>query len=408
MKGILQKGGCDITENEELADVLVLNSCIVKTPTENKIVHKLKRWQEDYPDKKIIVSGCMPQADYSKTVDVVPEASLVGPNNCRDITKAVRKTMEGERVEYLDEKKEDRFCLPRIRENDLIGIVEIAQGCCGNCSYCQVKFAKGELKSYESDSIVDEVKRSLRSGCKEIWLTTQDTASYGTDIGTSLPELLEKIVKVPGKFRVRIGMMNVDTLQPILEELAEVYGSDKIYSFLHLPLQSGSNRILEEMNRRYTVEEFKKVVERFRDSVPELNLWTDIIVGFPSENENDFKRTVETVEEIKPDRVNVSRFGLRPGTRAESLDDKRSEETKKIRSRKLSDLTREIRTDRLKNFVGEDREVLILGKNKRVWKGKDGTYRNVLVENGKNVKGSFRKVEIKSCGVSGLVGSISY
>jgi MiaB/RimO family radical SAM methylthiotransferase len=215
MKGLLSRAGSHIVENEKLADVLVLNSCIVKSPTENRIIHKLKEWRESYPDKKLVIAGCMPQAEYDRTKDFAPEASLVGPHNCRDIVKAIRRTAEGEQVEHLEERREDKLCLPRIRQNKFIDICEIAQGCSGNCAYCQVKLAKGELKSFAPNKIIKEVAQSTKAGCKEVWITSQDNGSYGRDLGTSLSELLESIVNISGKFRVRVGMMNADTVKLI-------------------------------------------------------------------------------------------------------------------------------------------------------------------------------------------------
>ncbi|MFP4116181.1 MAG: tRNA (N(6)-L-threonylcarbamoyladenosine(37)-C(2))-methylthiotransferase [Candidatus Aenigmatarchaeota archaeon] len=399
MKGLLSRAGGQVVENEDIADMLILNSCIVKSPTENRIIHRLKEWKEEYPNKEMIIAGCMPQAEYDRTVEFAPHASLVGPNNCRDIAKAVRKTMEGERVEYLDGRREEKLCLPRIRGNDLIDICEIAQGCPGNCSYCQVKFAKGGLKSYDPDKIVKEVSQSLNVGCREVWITAQDTASYGRDIGTSLPELLEKITKLSGNFRVRVGMMNVNTLKPILDELIEVYKSEKIYSFLHLPLQSGSDKILEKMNRKYTVEEWKKVVKRFRKEVPELNLWTDVIVGFPGETGEEFKDTKEVLKDLRPEHTNVSRFGARPGTEAKEME-QLDTEVKKSRSEELSELVKKISKEEKGNLVEEKRKVLVLGKEegKNQWKGRDTSYRPVVLDSKEDLKGKFVTVVVEDFG----------
>lgn len=399
MKGLLSRAGGQVVENEDIADMLILNSCIVKSPTENRIIHRLKEWKEEYPNKEMIIAGCMPQAEYDRTVEFAPHASLVGPNNCRDIAKAVRKTMEGERVEYLDGRREEKLCLPRIRGNDLIDICEIAQGCPGNCSYCQVKFAKGGLKSYDPDKIVKEVSQSLNVGCREVWITAQDTASYGRDIGTSLPELLEKITKLSGNFRVRVGMMNVNTLKPILDELIEVYKSEKIYSFLHLPLQSGSDKILEKMNRKYTVEEWKKVVKRFRKEVPELNLWTDVIVGFPGETGEEFKDTKEVLKDLRPEHTNVSRFGARPGTEAKEME-QLDTEVKKSRSEELSELVKKISKEEKGNLVEEKRKVLVLGKGegKNQWKGRDTSYRPVVLDSKEDLKGKFVTVVVEDFG----------
>lgn len=407
MKGLLSRAGCKVVQNKELADVLILNSCIVKSPTENRIIHQLKEWEEKYSDKGLILAGCMPQAEYSRAREFVPDASFVGPNNCKGIVKAVRKTVGGEQVEYLDERREEKLCLPRIRQNSLVDICEVAQGCLGSCSYCQVKSAKGSLKSFPPRKILKEVKQSLNTGCKEVWVTSQDTAAYGRDLGTTLPELLQRVVKLPGNFRVRVGMMNANTAKPILDELVEVFQDEKIYSFLHLPLQSGSDRILERMNRNYTVNGFKEVVRTFREKIPKLNFWTDLIVGFPGETEEDFKATKETIKEIGPDFVNLSKFGARPGTEAKQMEQV-STKVKKKRSRELSKLVDEISEERKGKFLGTTREVLVTerGRKPGQWKGRDDSYRPVLTSSENDLRGKFVPVKIESKRGGGLQGEL--
>ncbi|MFP4045809.1 MAG: tRNA (N(6)-L-threonylcarbamoyladenosine(37)-C(2))-methylthiotransferase [Candidatus Aenigmatarchaeota archaeon] len=406
MKGLLLRSGCEMTERIEAADVLILNSCIVKSATENRILHRLEEWQNEYPDKKIIVAGCMPQAEYGRTKEFAPDASLVGPHNCEDITKAVRKISEGKQVEFLDERREAKLCLPRVRDNKYVDICEVAQGCLGDCSYCQVKFAKGNLKSYEPNQILKEIRQSRNNGCKEIWITAQDTAAYGRDIGTNLPELLEQIINLPGRFRVRAGMMNVDTIRPILDELIDVYKSDKIYSFLHLPLQSGSDRILKKMRRKYSVEEWKEVASRFREEIPDLNLWTDVIVGFPGETKEEYEKTKELLEDVRPDYFNVSRFTARPGTDAKEMD-QLTTEVKKKRSEELSEMVRRISHESKKSFVGREREILVTEKTNRgnQYKGRDESYRPVIVSAGKEARGDFFKVEMTDAQTAFLEGS---
>lgn len=405
MRGLLSRAGCDLVENEELADVLILNSCIVKSPTENRIIHRLKELEEKYSEKDLILAGCMPQAEYERAREFAPEASFVGPNNCKDIAKAVRKTAEGGQVEYLEGKREEKLCLPRIRNNKLVDICEIAQGCVGNCSYCQVKDAKGELRSYSPQKILEEVKQSLRTGCKEVWLTAQDTAAYERDIGTDLAELLEQVVKLRGNFRTRIGMMNTNTAKPILGDLIEKYKNEEVYSFLHLPLQSGSDPVLDKMNRKYTVDEFVRIVERFREEIPKLNFWTDIIVGFPGEDEEDYEKSKEVLKELKPDTVNVSRFGARPGTEAKEMNQIPSD-VKKGRSKEISKLVEEISRERKEEILGTTRKILVTEKGNKPnqWKGRDETYRTVLVKSGEDLLGKFVSVKIVDSEEGNLYG----
>ncbi|MFB6216614.1 MAG: tRNA (N(6)-L-threonylcarbamoyladenosine(37)-C(2))-methylthiotransferase [Candidatus Aenigmatarchaeota archaeon] len=408
MKGLLLRSGCEIVENQELADVLVVNSCIVKGPTENRIIHRLKEFREEDGERNIILAGCMPQAEYERAREFAPEASFVGPHNCKDIQKAVKSTYEGETVEFLDERREEKLCLPRMRYNELIDICEIAQGCTGNCTYCQVKFSKGSLKSYDPGNIEEEIRQSLNTGCKEIWMTCQDTASYGRDIGSSFPDLMQRILNLSGKFRIRIGMMNVDTLNENLKDTIDIFRDERVYSFLHLPLQSGSDKVLERMGRNYTSDGFVETVETFREEVEDLNLWTDVMVGFPGETEQDFKKTERVLKDVKPENVNVSRFSPRPGTEAKDMEKVRSE-VKKTRSKEMSEITETIRRDARKELEGTEREVLITerGEGEMEWKGRDMAYRNVLVETERNIRGSFRDVEIVDVEDTYLKGMLS-
>ena len=196
MLGVLKRGGCEIVRNPEIADVLIINTCIVKDPTEKKMIYRIQNLKKNYPDKKIIIAGCMPMGEYDVLKKIAPGASLLGPNNCLDVLKCVKKTVEGNVVEYLDRRKEAKLCKPKIRFNDFIDIVEISQGCLGHCTYCIVKNAKGELKSYPPEEIIKDIEMSLNTGCKEIWLTSQDCGCYGKDIGVTLTDLLRGIDKI--------------------------------------------------------------------------------------------------------------------------------------------------------------------------------------------------------------------
>jgi len=213
--------------------------------------------------------------------------------------------------------------LPYIPSKEDITIIPISEGCLGDCNYCSVKFARGKLKSYKIEDIIKQIKG------KKILLTSQDTGCYGLDINTNLVELLKQVVKVKGNFQVRVGMMNPEHVLPILKDLVEVYKDKKIFKFIHIPIQSGSNNVLKEMNRRYTVEDFIKIVKEFRKQIPEIHISTDIIVGYPTETEEDFKKTINLLEKLKLEVINLSRFAPRPKTAALKLKQLPVEEIKR-------------------------------------------------------------------------------
>lgn len=405
MAGLLEAAGFDIIKNEKYADLIIIVTCYVKSPTEQRILFRIKQLKESYHDKKLIIAGCMPEGIYGTVVGIAPDASLVSTHHVKEIAQAVKKTLEGKRVEYLGKSEEVKLCLPKIRKNPMIDIVPISSGCNSSCAYCCVRFAKGKLFSYPKEMIIKEVENSIKQGCKEVWLTSQDDASYGLDEGKSrLPELLKDISNIPGKFFVRIGMMNPKNVLPILQDLIISYQSNKIYKFLHLPIQSGDDDILEKMNRGYDVENFLKIVKEFRKKL-DFTLWTDVIVGFPEETEEQFENTIKIIKEIKPDWTNVSKFGLRPKTSAKNLNQINPKIISK-RSEAMSEIVRKITLEKNKGWIGWKGDVLVSKKGKKPgqWLGRNLVYKLVLVESRENLLGRLVKAEIEKVDFSHLIG----
>ena len=408
MAGLLTKSGFDIVKNIENSDLVILNTCYVKSPTEQKILFRIKDIQEKYPEKKLIISGCMVEAAYEKVLDVAPEANLVSTHHITEIPKVAKKTLDGKKIELIGKREEVKLCLPKIRKNPIIDIVPISSGCTGYCSYCSVKFAKGELFSYPKDKILEEIKIAVREGCKEIWLTAQDTAAYGLDNGMRLPKLLNEISRIHGNFFVRIGMMNPKNVKDILKDLVKSYKSKKIYKFLHLPVQSGDDEILKKMNRGYKVKDFEKIVAEFDNSL-RFQLWTDVIIGFPGETDEQFEKTVQLIKRIKPDWVNISKYGARPNTLASKFVQLPSDIVK-IRSKFLSDLVKEISLEKNKEWIDWEGKILITerGNNPGQWLGRNFAYKPVIV-NGKNIlPGNTLKVKIVDALPSCLIGQPLY
>lgn len=318
MKGLVKQAGLEITGNPSIADILVINTCIVKGRTEKKIERRIKDLSK--LGKPVIVAGCMPEVRKERLDG--KNIYLLGTHHFRDINKLIRKIYQrGYRnEEFTSKRDEEKLLTGKIPTNKKIGITQISEGCLGNCSFCLVKYAKGKLFSYSLKRIIKNIRNDLEN-CKEIWITSQDNASYGLDRGKrKLPELLKKIIKLKGRFKVRIGMMNPNNVIPILDDLIEIYKNDKIKKFLHLPVQSGSNRILKKMNREYKIEDFKRIIRRFRKETPEIKIWTDIIVGFPEETREDFEKTKQLVKEVKFNKINISRFWRMKGTEAEKMN----------------------------------------------------------------------------------------
>jgi MiaB-like tRNA modifying enzyme len=339
------QSGLQITNNPDIADFLIINTCIVKEPTEKKIERRIQDLQKKYAKKPIIIAGCMPELRKFKEKNIY----LLGIHHVKDICKLIRKILEHNynEKEFLGKRDEEKLLTGKISRIKGIGITQISEGCLGNCSFCITKLAKGKLFSYPEDNIIKNIQQDLKSGCKEIWLTSQDNAAYSLDSGASkLPELMNKILNLKGKFQIRLGMMNPENILLILNKLIDIYKNKKMKKFLHLPLQSGSNKILKLMNRKYKVEDWLRIVQEFRKEIPDLFLSTDIIVGFPEETEQDFQASLKILQEIKPQQLNISKFWTRKRTDAEKMK-QLPKEVAKRRIKILADLFKEIKSQEI-------------------------------------------------------------
>jgi len=310
IKGILNKKFILVNDIKK-ADIVIVNSCGVKLVTQQRVISFIEKIPKN---KRIYVGGCLPRMiDLKK---ILPKIN--GLFDVNSLSKIEELIFEGKEKNFSDEK-ENKINKPTIRCSKETGIINIGQGCLGNCAYCSVKFARGRLKSYSINEIVKAIKKAIQEGCKKIYLSSQDNGCYGYDINTNLPELLREVVKIEGKFKVRVGMMNPMYVLDFLDELIEVYKNDKIMKFLHIPVESGSNKVLKEMKRNYVVEDFIKIIKKFRKNIPKINISTDIIVGYPTETEDDFNKTLSLIKKVKPEVLNVSKFGPRPRTEAAKL-----------------------------------------------------------------------------------------
>jgi len=404
MRSLLLNRGHIIADTIDNADIVILNTCTVRGETERKIVKRIRELEELRKERKfkLIISGCMVKAQPALISSITKDASLVAPQFTEDIVEVVESK---EKIIKINGEHIQRKILPVYIEG-LRYTVPIAEGCLGNCSYCIVKIARGKLRSFKPNQIVNAVKNAVAKGAKEIRLTAQDTAAYGCDIGTTLPELVSKITEIPGDFMIRIGMMTPNNALRILDELIEVYENEKVYKFLHLPLQSGDNRILKLMNRKYSVEEFKEIVYKFRGKYPELFLATDVIVGFPTESEEAFNNTCKVIMETQPDKIHISRFSPRPHTKAAAMP-QILEPIKKKRSKIMTQLSFQIGLERNMKLIGKTRRALPLerGKYESV-KARLRNYKIVVIKEPKIKLGEWVKIKITGATPIQLEGKI--
>ncbi len=349
VQGLLTEAGHTIIGEPGSADASVVLSCTVKTPTQRKIEKRIRQLHQ--LGRPLVVAGCMPKAQRDLVAEIAPGASLMGPDNIREVVGVVEAAIKGETSEALEGGNPDRTCLPRIRENPLIHIAPIASGCLGSCTYCIVKRARGGLTSFPADAIIDDARTALESGCREIWVTAEDTAAYGWG-GVGLPGLLEGLSSLSGRYFIRVGMMTPNQAMQILDSLIDAYRSDRLFKFIHIPVQAGSDEVLKRMGRRYTVDDYRGLVRRFREELPLVSISTDIICGFPGETEDQFEDSIRLVEETKPDVLNISRFWSRPGTEAASREGQLHGRITKERSRRLTGLWKELSLEGNLRWVG--------------------------------------------------------
>jgi len=386
--------GYEISNNPKDADFILVNTCGVKKPTEDRMLERLRLLSA--LKKPLIIAGCLPKINFKLIVKAAPNFSAVlDPYSVDKIVSALKSAERGEvNKVFFSEKPPVKVDEPYIRLNPIIEIIPISEGCLGACAFCCVRFARGSLFSYPINSIVNRLRKAISEGIKEAWLTSQDNGAYGFDIGTNLAALLKECCSVEGNFFIRVGMMNPNHALKILPDLISAYKDRRIFKFLHLPVQSGDNEVLRMMNRRYTVEDFKRIIQSFRLEIPNVTIATDVICGFPGESKEAFERTLRLIEEIKPDIVNVSKFFPRPNTPAARMKQIDAKEIL-FRSQMLTKVVEKISFERNAGWLGWEGEILIDEKGSgNSWIGRNFAYKPIVVKSEDNLLGKIVNVKI--------------
>ena len=273
------------------------------------------------------------------------------------------------------------------------------------CTFCQTKLSKGDLSSYRLGDIVRQVQTEIKEGCKEVWLTSTDNGCYGLDIGTDLPSLVNAVTEIPEDFMIRVGMMNPMYMPRIKEKLIESYDNKKVFKFLHIPVQSGSDKVLNDMKRGHTSQTFREIVKKTKEKFTNFTISTDIIVGFPSETEEDFQKTIQLLDETKPDVVNLSKYSARPGTDAAELKQIDAVEVKR-RSKVIFDQINNISLESNKKWIGWKGKVLFDENTEEGIKGRNYAYKPIAVDEEVKI-GASHIVEITDATRKRLIGKIA-
>ena len=400
ISGLIVNGGHTLANNSQESDLNVIVTCSVKDATAAKMVHRIK----ESKSKPLVVAGCLPKAE-QKTVERFAEnASLLGPNSIGKTLQVIESALDGQKMIALEDTDISKVGLPKIRLNSAIGIVEIASGCMSECTFCQTKLAKGDLTSYRIGDIVRQVQTEISDGCNEVWLTSTDNGCYGLDIGADLPELIRAVSEIDQKFFIRVGMMNPMYMPKIRDGLLKSFESSKVFKFLHVPVQSGSNQVLNDMKRGHTEQTFRDITQQFRKKFDKFTISTDIIVGFPTETEEDFEQTLKLLEETKPDIVNLSRYSQRPGTDAAEMNQIDVIEVKR-RSKIAYELINKISEENNRNWIGWQGQVTFDEEHEGQIRGRNFAYKPIFVKEKPRI-GQISNVKIIDTTTHSLIGQI--
>ena len=383
-----------LIKNAQRADIILVNTCGVKKATEDRILAKLSYYNT--LKGNLIITGCLPKINLPAIRKAAPNFSaILDSHSLHHLPEAITRTQEGKKHQiWLGSQTTNKLLNPRLHINPVIEIIPIAEGCLGTCTYCCVRNARGSLVSYPINHLRKRMEHAITDQIQEIWLTGQDTGAYGLDRTSNLAELLTQLCQVQGQFWIRVGMMNPNHVYPLLPELIDAFNNPKIFKFIHLPVQSGDNNVLQMMNREYTVTEFKHIVTRFRKSFPYMTLATDVICGFPGETEKAFEETCRLLHTINPDVVNISKYYSRPQTPASKMS-QLSPQMIKQRSKRMSQLVHYLTYQRNQIWRHWEGTALVDEKGHGdSWIARNYAYKPLILQTSSNLIGRLINIRV--------------
>ncbi len=404
-----EQNSYNIVPFDEKADIYVINTCTVTNMSDKKSRQYIRRARKKNKNAIIIATGCYVQVAKDEIRKIEGIDIIIGNNEKNKIIEIIEEYRKNNLpIEQVSDimKQTDFLDLGILtREDKTRAVIKIQDGCDKYCTYCIIPFARGRVRSRNEDSIIAEAKALVASGVKEIVITGIHIASYGKDLkDTNLCSLLIKLNKIEGLSRIRLGSLEPTILTN--EFVNKIKNLKKLCNHFHLSLQSGCNETLKRMNRHYTVEEFKNVVERLRKAFPEVMLTTDIIVGFPGETEEEFKKTYYYLKNIKFYKMHVFPYSKREGTKASKMQKQISQVVKEQRSKKLIELSNENEKEYLKEYIGKNLDVLFEKKEGEFIKGHTSNYLEVKVENKQTKENEIKTVHIIKREKMELIGEI--
>ena len=400
MLEMFKKDGYVQVESEDFADVYVINTCTVTHMSDRKSRQYIRRMKKKNPDAIIAVVGCYSQVSPEEILDIEEVNLVMGTNERRQIVEEIKKIDASKKVSTVDDIMKVR-AFEEIEISQSNGktraFMKIQDGCDRFCTYCIIPYARGgKVRSRNIDSILEEANKLANNGYKEIVLTGIHVASYGKDLRQeqiTLLNIIKEIDKIDGIKRIRLS-----SVEPVLftdEFVSEVSKMEKVCPHYHLSLQSGCDETLKRMNRRYTTKEYKTIVDRLRENIPNVAITTDVIVGFPGETNDEFNKTYEFLKEIELSQMHIFKYSPRKGTPAATMENQIDPQMKQFRSEKLLSLDKENFNKFASRFI--DKELDVLFESNVVdgmYEGLTTNYIRVVVPSEKDIQGEILKVKI--------------
>lgn len=397
----IEEGYKVIEENNEeiIPDICIINTCTVTNMSDRKSRHMLRKMKEKNTDTIVVAVGCYAQVAKQELSKIEEIDLVLGNNEKVEIVKYVEEFLEQrqkkvETEDVMQSRKFSEFGDITFSEKTR-AVIKVQDGCDRFCSYCIIPYARGRVRSRKPESIISEITKIAKSGIKEIVITGIHIASYGKDFKEDyqLIDLLEEINEIEGIQRIRLG-----SIEPLLiteEFVTRLKKLEKICHHFHLSLQSGCDETLKRMNRRYTTEQFEKIVKILRNTYEDVNLTTDIIVGFPGETEEEFSKTFQFLKRVKFYKMHVFKYSPRKGTKAAVMENQVSGNIKEERSKRLIELSNKNEIEYNNKYIGKEVEVLFEEKKDGIYKGHTQNYIMIYCETNENLENKIEKVLCK-------------
>ena len=389
-------------ESNSNVDIAVINTCTVTNTSDSKSLKAIKHTIKNNPNAIVIVCGCFSQINPDRLKDMEGVSIVLGNYNKSKIMDYISQYKK-DKKQIIDvrELNDEKFeCMKLNNFNKTRAFVKIEDGCENFCSYCIIPYSRGKVRSKLMEEVLDEVNTLVNNGHREIVLTGIHTGHYGADIKEyDFSDLLNEICKIKGLERLRISSIEITELD---DKFLETLKNNKIIvDHMHIPLQSGCDKTLKEMNRKYDVAYFKDKIKKIRSIRPNISITTDVIVGFPNETEDDFNTTVNTIKEIKFTKLHVFPFSVRKGTVAETMENQIDEKTKKERVHILMNISKELELDYMNKFVGCEVEFIPEVSKDGYIIGHTGNYLQIkskIKSNGhETIKTTIKSIEYPYC-----------